>query len=84
MGTRGFLQEQVRHGASEGVGWGFGFDDGFEVAVGGVEATKMIEHLARLRDGMADVAELIREGLELDAVVMDGEFPLLHAAELSF
>jgi hypothetical protein len=33
---------------------------------------------------MADVAELIREALELGAVVMDGEFPLLHAVELSF
>ena len=84
VGVGGLLQEQVRHRTSEGVGWGFGFDDGFEVAIFGAEAAEEVEDLAWLRDGVADIPELIDEALELGAVIMDGEVALLHAAELSF
>jgi hypothetical protein len=58
------------------VGWGLGLDDRFEVSEFGVEAAKEIEHLARLRNWMADVAELISETFELSAVIMDGEIAL--------
>jgi hypothetical protein len=59
VGVGGFFKQQVRHRASECVWWGFGLDDGFEVAVGGAEAAKKVEHLARFRDRVTNIAELI-------------------------
>jgi hypothetical protein len=54
------------------------------VAVGGAEAAKKVEHLARFRDRVTNIAKLIGQPLELAAVFMDGEISLLHAPELSF
>jgi hypothetical protein len=82
MGVGGLLEQQVRHRAPEGVGWGFGFDDRLEVAEFWVEATKEVEDLARLRDGVTDVPELISETFEFGAVIVDGEIALLHTAKL--
>jgi hypothetical protein len=46
-----------------------------------VQPAEKIEHLARLGDGVADVAEVVGELLQLGAVVGDGEIPLNDAAE---
>lgn len=52
------------------------------MAVLRVETTKHVEHLTWLRDGLADVAEVVGEGLELGAVVGDGHVTLVEVAEL--
>jgi hypothetical protein len=66
------------------MGWGFGFEDWFEVAVFGAQTTEEVENLARFRDWVADVAELVGETLELCAVIMNRHITLLHIAELGF
>lgn len=79
-----FLQEQVGAGAGEGVRWKLGFDGRLEVVVLGVESTKEIQNLARLRDGKAEVAQPVGESFELGAVVIDAYLALLQGAELGF
>jgi hypothetical protein len=48
----------------------FGSDERLDVAVTRVETSEEIQHLARLGDGVADVAKLIGT-LELGALVID-------------
>ena len=64
-------------GALQGVQRRLGGDHRFDVAVLGVEATKEVEHLAWLGDGVADVAQRISDALELGAVVIHGHVTLL-------
>jgi hypothetical protein len=72
-----FLQDEEGARANEGVRWELGGDDQLDVTVTRVEATKEIQHLARLGDEVADVTKLIGEALELGAVVVDREVVLL-------
>ena len=66
----------------EGVRRVLGSDHRLDVAVARVEATEVVEDLARFGDRMADVLQLVGEALELGAVVVDGHVALLHGAEL--
>jgi hypothetical protein len=52
------------------------------MAVPRTEAAEEVENLTGLGDGMADVAQIIGEALELGAVVVDAQVTLLDAAEL--
>lgn len=70
------LHQQVQAGAYKCVRWKFVSNDGLQVAVFGVEAAKEIQHLAGLRHGLADVAQLIGESLEPAAVLSDGHVTL--------
>jgi hypothetical protein len=84
VGIGGLLQEQVRHGTSEGVGRGSGFDYWLEVAILRIQPAEEVEDLTGFRNRMTDVAELVGDALELGAGVMDGEVALLYSAKLCF
>jgi len=60
-----------------------GRDHRLDVAILAVQPTEEVEDLARLRDGLSDVAQAISEELEAGAVVRDAEVALVEAAELS-
>ena len=57
-------------------------DHWLDVAKLGVEAAKKIEHLARLGDGVVDVAQLVGDPFEFGAVVVDGQVALHHGTQL--
>ena len=76
------LQNEEGPRTHEGVRRGLGDDDRLDVAGLGVEATKEVEHLARLGDGVADVAQLIGELFQLGEVGVDGHVALLQGAQL--
>ena len=63
---------------------GLGGDHRFDVEVPGIEAAEKIKHLTGLRDGVADVTQLIGESLQLGAVVVDRHVPLLQRSQLGF
>jgi hypothetical protein len=52
--------------------------------ISGIESPQQVEHLARFRDWVADVVEVVGEGLEAGAVVGDAHVALLQRAELGF
>lgn len=59
----------------------FGVDDGFDVAVLGVEAAEEIQHLAGLVHRVADVAKVVAKLLEVGSVLRHGEVALLESVE---
>jgi hypothetical protein len=61
-----------------------GGDDRFEMAIARVETRKEIQHLTRLGDWMAKVAEVVGEGLEAGGVLSDGGVALTQVAKLGF
>jgi hypothetical protein len=63
------------------VGRGFALDDRLDVFVLGIEAAKEVEDLAGLGDGVADVAEIVGEALELGAVIVNTQVALLQTAK---
>jgi hypothetical protein len=63
---------------------GLGGEDGLDVAEFLGQATEEVQNLAWLGDGVADVAQVVGELLELVALVRDGQIPLDNIAELSF
>jgi hypothetical protein len=76
------LEQQVRAGADEGVGWGFRVDNRLDVPEFCVDPAKKIEHLTRLRHRVPDVAQTVGEFLQAHGVVGDAEVALLDGAEL--
>ena len=71
------LKDEEGASALEGVRRVLGRDHRLDVAIARIKAAKKIEHLARLGDGMADVAQLIHDPLQLGAVVVHGHVALL-------
>ena len=78
-----FLEGQEGARALEGVRRALGGDHRLDVAILAVQPTEEVEDLARLRDGLSDVAQAISEELEAGAVVRDAEVALVEVAELS-
>ena len=76
-----FLQEKEGASGGEGVRRRLGRDDGLEMAIARIQPAQKIEHLARLGDGVAEVAEDVGEVLELAAVVVDAHVTLLEGTE---
>ena len=77
------LKKQIGTGSYEGMRRVLGRDHRLDVAILAVQPTEEVEDLARLRDGLSDVAQAISEELEAGAVVRDAEVALVEAAELS-
>jgi hypothetical protein len=48
-----------------------------------VEAVKHVDHLTRLRDGLADIVEIVKESLQLGTRNSDGHITLVEIAEFS-
>jgi hypothetical protein len=46
-----------------------------------VEAMKHVDHLTRLRDGLADIVEIVKESLQLGTRNSDGHITLVEIAE---
>jgi hypothetical protein len=77
LGVEELLHEEMRAGAEERV-WRMARGDGGDgVAVLWVEAAKQIQHLTGFGDGLANVAKVVGERLELGSVVGDGEITLI-------
>ena len=76
------LKKQIGTGSYEGMRRVLGRDHRLDVAILAVQPTEEVEDLARLRDGLSDVAQAISEELEAGAVVRDAEVALVEAAEL--
>ena len=66
-----FLKGEEGARALEGVGRAPGGDHRLDVAVPGVQAAEKVEHLARFRDGLANVTKFVGEALEMGAVLID-------------
>ena len=71
-----------RSSAHEGVGLELGSDHRLEMTIAWAETPEQVEDLARLGDGVADVAKLIGEAFELGAAVVDGHVTLMKVAQL--
>jgi hypothetical protein len=48
-----------------------------------LKATKHVEHLTRLRDGLTDATEIVKESLQLGAVISDRHITLVEVAKFS-
>lgn len=71
------LKNKEGTSALEGMRRVFGSDYRLDVAVPWIETTEQVENLAWLRDGVADVAQLIHDALQLCAVVVHRHVALL-------
>lgn len=80
----GLLKHEEGASAHEGVRWELGGDHGLDVAVLWIEPAKKVEHLTGFGDGMADVAKLIGETLQLGAVGIHRQVALLQGTQLGF
>jgi len=77
-----FLKGEEGARALEGVGRAPGGDHRLDVAVPGVEPAEKVEHLARFRDGLADVTKFVGETLEMGAVLVDAGVALRDGPQL--
>jgi hypothetical protein len=73
------LEKKVGTCAHERVG--LGSEHKFDMAEFGIQATEKVQDLARLGDGMTDIAQVVGELLQLGAVLVDAEVTLDDIAE---
>ena len=76
-----FLEGQEGARALEGVRRALGDDHRLDVAILGIQPAEKVEHLARLRDGLPNVTELVGEALEGGAVLVNGGIALHDGAQ---
>ena len=77
-----FLKGEEGARALEGVGRTPGGDHRLDVAVPGVQPAVKVEHLARFRDGLANVTKFVGEALEMGALLVDAGVALRDGPQL--
>lgn len=79
-----FFKKKIRASTHKRVRRELGGDHRLDVAVRRVQPAEEIEDLARLGDGVTDVAKRVGELLEASAVLADRHVALMKGTELSF